>query len=206
MDKKDYLDKLTAETRPQKPAGKPSKILSSKIFMVCFIGLILLIMIIIIGAILGSNKSDKKTVAYTLALHLNSTGEVIHDYQPKVKSSILRSTSASLSSVLSDTYGKLNGYLTEKYKVGAEKADKKLIDAAALNKDALEADLFEAKITGVLDKTYANKMVYEISLIKAEEEQLITKSDEDKLKEILTTSYNSLNKLYDEFNNFSGSS
>ena len=73
-----------------------------------------------------------------------------------------------------------------------------------MNKDGLEASLFEAKITGVLDNIYANKMVYEVSLIMTEEAQLSSKTDNDKLKEVLTTSYNSLNKLYDEFNNFSG--
>ncbi len=204
MNKKDYLDQLTAEARPEKLAGRTSRILSSKIFMVCSIGLILLILIIVIGSILDSNKSDKKTIAYALALHISNTREVIHDYQPKVKSSILRSTSASLNSVLSDTYNKIDTYLTETYKSGAEKADKKLAEAATLRRDGLKADLFEAKITGILDNVYANKMVYEISLIMTEEAQLNSKTDNEKLKEALATSYNSLNKLYDDFNNFSG--
>ena len=205
MDKKDYLDKLTADVRPVKPAGKASKLLSSKIFMVCAIGLILLVLIIIVGAILSSNKTDKKTVAYALALHLENTGEIVKKYQPNVKSSLLRSTSESLGSVLADTYSKLDGYLTEKYNLKIKDADKKLVEEATLHKDGLDADLFEAKINGMLDKVYANKMVYEIALIMTEETQLNKKAEGDAtLTEILATSYNSLDKLYDEFNNFAG--
>ena len=200
------MRQLTSEVRPAKKPGKAAGILSSKIFMVCAIGLIALIIIIIIGAILGTNKGDKKTLAFELALHLNNTEEVIQNHQPNIKSSTLKSASASLSSVLSDTYSKLEGYLVEKYNFDLKKAGEKITEEATLHKDGLEADLFEAKINGILDKVYANKMVYEISLFMAEEAKLSNKASDEVLQEILTTSYNSLGQLYDEFNNFSGTS
>ena len=63
--------------------------------------------------------------------------------------------------------------------------------------------MFEAKINGILDRIYAHKMAYEISLITTREAQIMKSINNDTLNEILTTSYNSLETLYDKFNNFS---
>ena len=46
-------------------------------------------------------------------------------------------------------------------------------------------------------------MAYEISLMANSEAQLLKSTNNDTLKEMLTTSYNSLDNLYDKFNDFS---
>ena len=70
-------------------------------------------------------------------------------------------------------------------------------------KDGLEAELFEAKINGILDRIYTHKMAYEISLITNREAQIMKSINNETLNEILTTSYDSLETLYDKFNDFS---
>ena len=202
MDGKEYLNQISAMNRPETKTKK-SKLLSSKFFVVGLIGVIGLIVIIIFGAILGGNKGGEKNLSIKLLLHVNNTASVIQEYQPLVKSSGLRSSSASLYSVLSNTSRDVTNYLTNKYNYKEKEVSKDVVESASLAKDGLDADLFEAKINGVLDRIYAHKMAYEISLIMTEEAKIINVAGNTSLKESLTASYNSLNNLYDNFNDFS---
>ena len=77
------------------------------------------------------------------------------------------------------------------------------MEQLTLEKDGLSEELFEAKINGILDRIYAHKMAYEISLITARESQIIKSVNNDVLKEALVKSYDSLGVLYDKFNDFS---
>ena len=67
----------------------------------------------------------------------------------------------------------------------------------------LMSELYNAKTNGVLDSVYAQKIAHEVYLIISKEESLIKKTNSSNLKSILTTSYNSLNNLYDKFSTFS---
>ena len=201
MNGQDYLDQISAENRPVKKSG--ASFLSSKFFIIGAIGIGLLILIMILGAILGGNKTDEKSLSYALKLHIDNTAEVIQTYQPEVKSSDLRSSSASLSGVLSDTSKKLTDYLTAKYKIKDKDINKKIVEQATLEKDGLTSELFEAKINGILDRTYAYKMAYEIKMIMTEESKIYDKTNNQDLKGILDGSYNSLDNLYSKFNDFS---
>lgn len=139
-----------------------------------------------------------KSLSIDLLLHVNNTSKVIEEYQKDVRSSDLRASSASLLVTLSDTSKKLgeNG-------VNAKSAEKTAISAANKHKEALANELFEAKINGILDRIFAHKMAYEVSLIAAEEARIINGTGSSNLKDSLSTAYSSLENLYDEFNDFS---
>ena len=205
MDSQQYLNQISEMSRPApKSKGKGiSGLLSSKFFLVGVIGVVLLIVIIIIGSILGGNKSDNKTLCYDLKLHLDNTAEVINEYQQYVKSSELRSSSASLLGVLTNTSRDLTTYLENTYNFKDKDISKTMVEQADLVKDDFLNELFEAKINGILDRIYAHKMAYEISLLTAEESQLYNSSKDESLSNLLNTSYESLNNLYDKFNDFS---
>ena len=199
MDRKEYLAQISASVRPEKKSKL--SFMSSNVFKFCGIAVVLMIVLMIVGTLIGNGKTSLKDQVVSLKLHIENTSGVISDYQPKVKSSTLRSSSASLHSILASTSGNLDGYISEKY--GKNANEKKLGEAAALEKDKLESDLFEAKITGILDRIYAHKMAYEISLITSEEASIFKATSDESLKQILTTSYNSLENLYANFNDFS---
>ena len=203
MDGQEYLNQISASSKPLKPAK--GGFWRSKFFMLGMGALGALIVIIIIGAILGSNKGGEKNLSSALLLHLNNTAELIQEYQPKVKSSELRSSSASLYGVLTNTSKSLTEWLETKYNLKDKDVDEKITEQATLEKDALETDLFEAKINGILDRIYAHKMAYEISLFASEEAKLINTTGDSTLKELLTTSHSSLENLYEKFNSFSES-
>ena len=203
MDGQEYLNQISATTRPTKNSGI-GNIFSSKIFIFGIIAIVLLIAFVIVGAILSSNKTDVKTLAGSLKVHLDNTTEVINNTQTYVKSSSLRSSSASLAGILSNTNNQLTNYLTEQYKFKVKDVNPKIVSQLTLEKDALSNDLFTARINGNLDRIYAHKMSYEISKIIAEENRIINfPSNSEELQNILVTSRDSLLNLFDSFNNFS---
>lgn len=201
MDNKDYLNQISLSNRPQKKSKL--SFMSSPIFKVSIVGLILLIMIIIIGAVISGGKTSLKDRLISLKLHVDSTSEVISDYQGILKSSDLRSNSASLSGILSNASRGLSEYLTSKYSYKEGKDDKKLQNEADLRRDELEDDLFKAKINGKLDITYAHKMAYEISSINTEIESIQRNIKDDASIDFLNSTHDSLNILYDNFNDTS---
>ncbi len=201
MDGQEYLKQISIDNRPAPKKGRD--IFTSKYFMLGMGALTLLIIIIIIGAILHGNKGNNKNTVYSLLLHIDNTSELIQNYQPEIKSSNLRSSSASLYGVLTNTSKKLTDHLTEKYNYNPKKLDENLVEEATLNKDGLESDLFEAKINGTLDRIFAHKMTYEISILDNEEVKIINTTGDSELKEILTTSQKGLEVLYDNFNKYS---
>lgn len=201
MDRQEYLNQISMKNQPIKKTR--SGIFASKFFWIGVIGVVAFILIMIIGGILSGTRSNDKERLFALILHVDNVSGVIDEYQPNVKSSDLRSYSASLNGLLYNTSKDLTSYATEKYNFKAKDVNKKIIEEENLAKDDLSKELFNAKITGVLDRTYAHKMAYEISLITSREAQLLKSANNETLKSALTTSYNSLSVLYDEFNNFS---
>lgn len=202
MEGQEYLNQISKSTKSTKQSKKGG-IFRSKFFIFGAVGASLLILIIVIGLIIGAGKGDEKTLSCKLKLHVGNTAEIIQEYQPNVRNSDLRSSSASLYGVLSNTDKELGDYLLEKYNIKPKEIDKKLTEKATQEKDALSNDLFEAKINGILDRIFAHKMSYEISLITTEEAKILNSTNNETLKEILQRSYDSLTNLYDKFNDFS---
>ena len=202
MDGQEYLNQISAQARPKK-APRSGGFVGSPIFKVIIGGVAALFLIIIMGSVLGGGAMGLKDKAISLKLYMGSTMEVISGYQNNVKSSNLRSSSTSLYSVLSNTDRELTNYLTEKYAFTDKSVDSKMAEQEALRKDGLTADLFEAKINGILDRIYAHKMAYEISMIMSKESSVYDSTNDATLKDLLQTSYSSLENLYKNFDEFS---
>ncbi|MDO4741949.1 MAG: hypothetical protein Q4A79_01055 [Candidatus Saccharibacteria bacterium] len=201
MDNRDYLNQLVQATRKEK--GSKFSFMQSPIFKVVAIGLIVFMLLAIIGAVIGGSKTSAKDQGIYLNLYVSNTLNTVSKYQKELKSSELRSISASLYSILSNTNRELADYLKTTYDFSEGSESDGVKEEAKLQNDGLEADLFEAKISGTLDRIYAHKMVYEISFITSKELSLYNGSSDETLKEILATSYESLSTLYEKFSGFS---
>ncbi len=196
MDGQEYLNQISASVRPEKPPRKG--LLGSPIVKYILIGVVAFTVIAIVGSMIGGGNENKNNKSLALKLHIDNTLGVISSYQPRVKSSVLRSDSAVLYSVLSNTSRDMSEFVKNN-----KKKYKDLIKKEDAMAEELKADLFEAKINGILDKVYANKMAYEISLIMQRESVLYKNTSNEQLKEVLYTSSNSLENLYNKFNDFS---
>ena len=202
MDGQEYLNKIAGDVRPAKKS-RASGLMGSPLMKVAAIGVVLILVVMVVGMALGSGKGGVEKQSTELLLHVDNTSAVISTYQSQLKSSTLRSLSASLAAILSNTSRDLTNYMTEKYNYKANSVDKNIIEKATLSKDELDNVLFNAKINGVLDRIFAHKMAYEISLIKAEEASVHEIARDDALKTMLATSYDSLDNLYTQFSDFS---
>lgn len=205
MDSQDYLDQISASVRPvkqKKGVGGVSGVFGSAYFKWGMVALVVLIITVIIGSVLGSMPTAQEKCT-DLKLHIDSTAEVVTEYQPSVKSSLLRSLSASLKGILTNTSSQLNTYMVQAYGYDEGVVKDSVREAAQLNKDALINELFEAKINGLLDRVYAHKMTLEIYSIMSDEAGIYNSASDDNLKSLLSNSYDSLNNLYKEFNDFS---
>lgn len=206
MDGQEYLNQISQTNQKPAAPGKftlNKEFFTSKIFIFIAVSLVLLILIIILGSILGANKVDEKSLAYDLKLHLAKTSEVIQDYQNDVKSSDLRSSGASLYGLLTNTDKAITDYLVQRYKFKDKDIPKGLNEEATAVQEELSNELFEAKINGVLDRTFAHKMAYEILLFKNEEIKLKNAVKGEDLKVELEKSIESLDNIYPKFNDFS---
>ena len=203
MNGQEYLNRISTKKRIETKKGQ-NGIFSSKFFWIGLIGVIGLILIMILGAILGSAGDKEKTKAFQFLAHLENTISVVQEYQPSIKSSDLRSSSASLYGVLTNINTDAMNYVTEKYNIKATKdIDKNVAEQAKTERDALNDELYKAKINGTLDRIFAYKMASEISTFMSQENELHNITKDETLKETLSQSYNSLKNLYDKFNNFS---
>ena len=188
--------------RPQK---KPkASFVSSPIFKVVLGGVIGFVVIAVLGLVLAGGKENLKTQLMALNLHLDNTSELVSIYQKSVKSSDLRSTSASLYSILTNTHNKVENYLVSKYNYKPKSIDQKLKDQATLAKDGLRAELSKAKSNGTLDQVFRAKIKSEISTFMAEITDIHDATNDDELKKFLNSSYSSLKTLYEKLNSASG--
>lgn len=204
MDKQEYLNTISKQSSPNPPKANHS-FLSSKILWVSIIGVVLFIIIIIVGSLLSGSNGSYKDKLFSLILHVNNTREIIDEYQTNVKSSDLRSDSSSLNGILTDASSFLTVYATEQYNFSNKAIKESIEEEETTYKDSVLSDLFEAKITGALDHVYAQKLATDISLIQSTESQLIKSATDSDLEDKLEDNYNSLELLYNKFNNFSES-
>ncbi|MDO4760130.1 MAG: hypothetical protein Q4A33_02405 [Candidatus Saccharibacteria bacterium] len=198
MDKQAYLDQLAASNRPEK-APKLSALLGSKIFKIASIAIVAFVVIILIGQILSSFKVDTKQELFDFKVRLDTVSDVIKKYQGSVKSSKLRSNSASFSTIVSSMQNSVAEYAEKVYPKTKITGSKDITDA----KEELENDLHSAKINGLLDRVYARKLSYEISVIMAEESKLLKTVKDADFKQALQRSYESLSIIKDSIENLS---
>ena len=207
MDSQDYLDQISKTSRPVKPQKNGLMgAIKSKYFIWGAVALGILIVAITIGSILGGGTTTEDECA-DLVLRLEETNELaISKYQPFLKSSILRSLSASLGGIYTNTSTELNNYMTQAFPSTKDKTVEAKREEAILNATALADELFKAKINGLLDRTYAHKMTLEIYSVMSDEMSIYNATNDTALRGLLKSSYDSLNNLYTEFNDFSETS
>lgn len=207
MDNQAYLNQISnnLNSSSQKTKFSFSNFLSPKLIIFFVAAAISFIIIVIIGNIINGSNSNIKNTTISLNLHTNNLTSTISTYQPNLKSSELRGYSASLSNILSETSSILSNYIEKTYKIKQINTyDASLTETETSLSESINNELFSAKINGILDRTYAHTMAYEITIITAHEYEIFNSLDDD-MKTSIESSYNSLSNLYDKFNNFSES-
>lgn len=202
MDNQAYLDQISTPTSLKKTKNSNGSFLK-QVFIALGIAVGLFALIAIFGGIISANRVSEKDSAIALKLRSDNIQTVITEYNASIKSSDLRSTNTSLSGILSDVSSTLETYITSTLSVKQKEYTKKVVDKEASALEELKNELFEAKINGLLDRTFARKMIYETQNLINYENTLKKATRNESLKSYLSSSANSLMVLHDTFSDFS---
>ena len=208
MDRQEYLNQISAPSTQAKSSG--GSLLSSKYLIWGLVGMaVLTVIIIVVGMIMSAGKKDPlKDTLNKLDMRIDYVSAAIGTYQGYVKSSNLRSTSSSFNTILSNTKRDLSEYIAATYKPSKDDKQTPQVSKIVTNeievaKQSLNDALLDARVNGILDRVYAHKMIYELSMIMTDEETIMKLAKNEELQALITTSYQSLEPIYKNFDEFS---
>ena len=201
MNDLEYLNQISAQV-PQKPAGFFSDKKTRTLFGI--LGGVLLLSIILAVVVMTlpkpSSASDELSRLY---LRSDAVNKLITTYNKSVKSSSLRSHGTSLSTVLTDLKTSSSSTLKDSYGITPSSLALSAEDSALVQKSA--SALETARLNGILDRSYASELAYQISHLLILEDLARSKTSDAYIREYLDSSSASLQALESEFSNFSDS-
>lgn len=206
MDNLEYLQQISKSNRPVAPAKPVRKFQQfSLIIKIAIGGLIGFIAILILGLALGNMGAKSSELAKQIYVRANNLNSSITTYNRSLKSSRLRSISTSLSGTLLNTTNQLSNYLgslEDKSSTALVPSDAAIVTQETENLDSLNLALNNAKLNGILDRTYEHQISLQVSLLLTLESQLLGRSPEEPLRSIIQQSYASLSTIQTSFEEY----
>lgn len=206
MDNKTYLEQISSEARPiRSTKGLFGLNIPPKFLKIIIGAIVAAIIIIIVGSILSSinNKNSERSYLDKIYIRTDNLISTISSYSNRIKSSELRSMSNSLNAILVQTNYDILSYLQTNYELSnfEPEEEQTLTDENAYI-EILNQSLENGRLNGILDRTYSREFTYEIGMLLSLESEAMTKAKNENLKSILSSSHESLEQLYPQFNNF----
>lgn len=200
MDNISYLNQISSEANPEKEPKKPlSETLFSnknlKIFILVAGGLIVLS---IFFGIISNALNRESDYLPRLGMRSENIYSLVKTYNSKVKNPSLRAAGSSLSATLEVINATVPSYVGKSYEAPEFVADE---ESEILS--GMSVALAEAKINGLLDRTYARQLAYGISLLVSLEEEVYENTTDSSVKAFITSSKESLNTILPAFSEYS---
>ncbi len=212
MNNMDYLNQISADTRPAKQSTSFFDSLPIPANVIKFIGLafifvfLMLIIIAVIPSLIPDKRKDFLDRLYTRAYNVST---IIDENNSSIKSTRLRAICSNINSVLNTTQSSTFDVLIASYGTGSDNkrtytVSEKLTASEDKYLEEIDTELSQAYITGNLDRTYYRTILRETGLIISLEDELLNRSDSlnNNYLNILTTSRSNLVALYTELQNF----
>lgn len=202
MDSLEYLNQISKSNRPVKAArGDVSK---TTIIKIAAGGIVLFFLLIALGAMLGSLNSKVGSTAKQLYFRTDQVNSTLKTYNKALKSSRLRAIGSSLQTVLTGATNQLKEY----YKGKEVKNDElKLAGKTAKEEEQLISNLNltleHAKLNGILDRVYDNQINLQVSLLLSLSSQVISRTKDKKLLEIVEPLHSSLSTIHENLEAYS---
>ena len=196
MDNLEYLKQISQSNRPVKQA-KAGGMSTGLIVKIAVLGGVLFFLLMAVGLLLGNLGGKTSTLTKQLYARTTAVNTTISPYTATVKSSRLRAIGTSLAAVLTNSSKQLSTYLTGKDSkkdalvLGGKEAEQetKLIES-------LSTSLNNAKLNGLLDRTYENQITLQVSLLLSLTSQILSRSKDEQLLEIVSSLHASLNTIH----------
>lgn len=207
MDNFTYLNEISQSNRPVKnPAAQSKGILNkSTVIKIVIGGVVLFFMMMAVGALLSNMKNKTTELSKQLYTRTTNLNSVLTTFNPHLKGSSLRSTGLSLAGVLTNATTQLGKYVNPEAKNPEDlkpSADTLASEVEIVNN--LNLTLENAKLNGILDRTYANQIGLQVSLLMVMISELEERTDNEDLKKFLQSYHTSLEAIDKGFEDYEG--
>jgi len=204
MDNLDYLAQIAAQTAP--PQKKP---VFSPFLIKILIGLTAaLALVLILGIIVNSVNGKTTTLYQSFYLRiqgLSSESGSIATYARDVHSSELRALASTLKSTLSATTQNFTGILAE-LNISTTDIHPDVVAAEVGHLTNYITTLQDAKLNGILDRTFANSTTLQISLLLVQLSDMLQRNPSDSARIVIDQTKTNLELLHARFVQFNNSS
>ena len=204
MDNLEYLNHIAQSNRPVKrTSGAPI----SLIIKILLGGLVLFVLILSFGSMLGGKSTKSSDLVKQLYVRTTNLDSTINSYNKSLKSSKLRAIGISLSGILTSASSQLSAYIssTDSSK-NALQPNEQITAEEAENINALNLSLENAKLNGILDRTYVTQIHLQVSLLLSMVSQLSSRNDNETLNAILESYISNLAVIEQSFQDYSSPS
>lgn len=185
----DYLNQIAPKVN--------KKMIFSRKQLIIFGGLGI---IVIIGAIIIINGlAGKVTPLEQLAARLTTTQSIMDESASKIKNTQLRTLNGSLKIYLTNTIRDIEPIIV-KEKININKLSPTAISAESSAK--ILANLEEARLNAVYDRTYAREMSYKLDTTLALMRQIYNETKSESLKSFLKDADKNLQPVQKQFSDF----
>lgn len=208
MDNLEYLQHISQSNRPVAPT-KQTQIPIALIGKILLGGIVATALLIGISVLINNSSNKSEDLVQQLYLRINNISRTVTDNTRLLKSSQLRSISVSLTGALANTSNQLTNYATTH-----NEDDKKdplaprdtILEVEANSINTLNTVLANAKLNGILDRTYAIQIHLQVSLLLSIASELTSRTDDPELIQILQQFQSSLSVIEQSLDNYSNPS
>jgi hypothetical protein len=206
MDNAAYLKQIAAQPNPKD--NHDHRLLSPAMIKVLITGAAALVLVIILGIIINSSSGKITTLYESFYLrlqNLSANNGPVAIYAKDVRSSELRALAGTLRSSLYANYQNFSGIL------GDINIDPKKISETTSSSEAdilseYTSTLQNARLNGLLDRTFANSTTLQISYLIAIGSNILERNPPDQVQTIVNQAVTDLEILHTRFANYSNSS
>ena len=188
----DYLNQIA----PQAPRKLPFKF-GPRLLIIA--GAILVILVIIVSVTINILVGSQRQPLQQLAARLTTTETLANDAQPNLKSSQLRSLNSNLKIYLTNTNRDIGAPLLS---AGVNTAKLPESVVAKESGDTIAANLEDARLNAVYDRTYAREMTYILGSTLALMKQIEASTGNSELRAFLEAAITDLTLIHESFSSF----
>lgn len=199
MNNLEYLNQISKTSRPVKTGAKAQGF--GTIIKIAIAGVAIFVILLIVGAIIGKKSNPTANLGPQIYLRTSNLEKTVTTYNRSLRSSKLRSIGLTLSSTLTAAINQMD----PTFKNSAS-SNKELSTSESEYTTSLESTLTDAKLNGMLDRTYANQMLLQTSLLLSMLEQAINHTSDENLKNIYSQYQSNLATSNSDLANYSASS
>lgn len=201
MENTDYLNQIAAKPTPTSPVSGITNIVSPKLIKLVAGAIIAFILMLVIGNILGSANS--KTTAlnesfYLRVQNLSAANSPLTAYARDLHSSDLRALTNTLKTSLLVTAQNLNLILSD-LNIDPANIDEQVTLDENANIADLSLPLQSARLNGLLDRTFANSINLQVTLLISKGYEILDKNSTPAVQATLTKALADLDILSQRF-------